>query len=105
MRLFQGTNQRDPAENRTKTSCPVSRTRDIPRAPRDFTEYAKAALALLFIAASPAIAWASHGKVDRVTLTIGDRITCEIIRLVRGKLTVKTDALGTVSIEWNKISL
>src|SRR5262245_32470449 len=107
MRLFQGTNQRDRAKNRTKTSWPVSRTRDIPRAPRDFTDCAKAAIVpffIAFIAACPAVAWASHGKVDLITLTNGDRFTCEIVRLVRGKLTVKTDALGTVSVEWNKVS-
>ena len=28
----------------------------------------------------------------------GDRFTCEIVRLIRGKMTVKTDALGTVAV-------
>jgi len=97
-------NQRDLTENLAKTSKPMSRGRDIPRAPRDFTDCAIAALAVLFVAICPAVAWASHGKVDHITLKTGDRFTGEIVRLVRGKLTVKTDALGTVSIEWNKIS-
>jgi len=71
---------------------------------RDFTDVATAALALLLVVAAPARALASHGKVDHVTLKSGDRFTCEIVRLIRGKLTVKTDALGTVSVEWNKIA-
>ena len=34
----------------------------------------------------------------------GDRVTCEIKQLTRGKLTVKTDAMSTVDIEWKHIS-
>ena len=49
------------------------------------------------LAGCPAVAWAGHGKVDHVVLKTGDRFTCKIVRLVRGKLTVKTDALGTWS--------
>jgi hypothetical protein len=43
-------------------------------------------------------------KTDVVELANGDRITCEIRRLERGKLTVKTDGIGTISIEWDDIS-
>ena len=43
-------------------------------------------------------------KTDIVELTNGDRITCEIQKLERGKLTVKTDGLGTISIEWDDIA-
>ena len=42
-------------------------------------------------------------KTDIVELVNGDRITCEIKKLDRGKLSVKTDGLGTISIEWDDI--
>jgi hypothetical protein len=42
-------------------------------------------------------------KTDIVELVNGDRITCEIKKLERGKLTVKTDGLGTIAIEWDDI--
>ncbi|MGD8895140.1 MAG: DUF481 domain-containing protein [Acidobacteriota bacterium] len=53
----------------------------------------------LFVAA-PA---AADPKTDIVVLKNGDRITCEIRRLTRGKLQVKTDDMSTVDIEWDKI--
>ena len=43
-------------------------------------------------------------KTDVIELTNGDRITCEISRLEHGKLTVKTDGLGTIAIEWDDIA-
>jgi hypothetical protein len=42
-------------------------------------------------------------KTDVVVLKNGDHITCEIRRLARGKLRVKTDDMGTVDIEWDKV--
>jgi hypothetical protein len=42
-------------------------------------------------------------KTDVVILKNGDRLTCEIQRLARGKLRVKTDDMGTVDIEWDKV--
>jgi hypothetical protein len=39
-----------------------------------------------------------------VTLANGDRLTGEIIQLEHGQLELKTDALGTVYIEWPKVS-
>ena len=57
------------------------------------------ALAILVAGAPPAFA----AKTDIVELINGDRITCEIKKLDRGKLTVKTDGLGTISIEWDDI--
>jgi hypothetical protein len=42
-------------------------------------------------------------KTDVVVLKNGDRLTCEIQRLARGKLRVKTDDMGTVDIEWDKV--
>ena len=39
-------------------------------------------------------------KVDVIVVKNGDRITGEIVSLEYGQLSVKTDSLGTVSIEW-----
>ena len=61
----------------------------------------RVALALAFLAAGAPPAFAA--KTDIVELINGDRITCEIKKLDRGKLTVKTDGLGTISIEWDDI--
>jgi hypothetical protein len=46
---------------------------------------------------------AADPKTDLVVLKNGDHLTCEIRRLTRGKLRVKTDDMGTVDIEWDKI--
>jgi hypothetical protein len=43
-------------------------------------------------------------KTDVVEFLNGDRITCEIRKLDRGKLTVKTDGIGTISIEWDDVA-
>jgi hypothetical protein len=43
-------------------------------------------------------------KTDVVELLNGDRITCEIRKLERGKLTVKTDGIGTLAIEWDDVA-
>ncbi len=43
-------------------------------------------------------------KTDVVVLTNGDRLTGEVKGLTQGKLTLKTDSAGTISIEWNKVS-
>lgn len=55
-----------------------------------------AAIGLLLIAL-PAL---SREKVDIIVMDNGDRITGEITGLGQGILTVKTDNLGTLSIEW-----
>jgi len=46
---------------------------------------------------------ARAAKTDVVVLRNGDHITCEVKILQRGKLQVKTDDMGTVDIEWNKV--
>jgi hypothetical protein len=46
---------------------------------------------------------AEHAKIDVIELTNNDRITGEIKGMDRGRLTVKTDALETVAIEWPKV--
>jgi hypothetical protein len=56
--------------------------------------------AILLLTWTPAVA---APKTDLVELRNGDRITCEIRKLERGKLTVKTDGIGTLGIEWDDI--
>jgi len=46
---------------------------------------------------------ASAQKTDTVVMNNGDRITCEIVKLERGRLEAKTDSLGTVLIEWDDV--
>jgi len=43
-------------------------------------------------------------KVDVITLTNGDRITAEIVKLEYGYLTVSTDYMSKVQIEWPDIA-
>lgn len=50
--------------------------------------------------ASPARA---QGKTDVVTLANGDHITCEVSKLERGRLELKTDDIGTIYVEWDKV--
>jgi hypothetical protein len=42
-------------------------------------------------------------KTDVVVLDNGDRLQCEMKKLERGKLTVSTDASGTISIKWSRV--
>lgn len=51
--------------------------------------------------AAPALA---APNTDVVTLTNGDRITGEVKNLQQGQLKLKTDAAGTIYIEWDKIA-
>jgi len=46
---------------------------------------------------------AAAQKTDVITLDNGDKITCEIKELERGRLRCKTDALGTIYIKWEHI--
>jgi Protein of unknown function, DUF481 len=59
------------------------------------------ALAALLAASAPP-AWAA--RTDVVVLRNGDRLTVEVVQLREGKLQVKTDDMGTLSIEWDKIT-
>ena len=47
---------------------------------------------------------ASAARVDVVVLRNGDHMTVEVVQLREGKLQVKTDDMGTLSIEWDKIA-
>jgi len=77
--------------------------RSRPAAGRSRAAVAAGVLAAIvcLIVASEALA---QPKVDQVVLRNGDRLTCEIERLLRGQLTAKTDDLSTVSIQWEKIA-
>jgi hypothetical protein len=46
----------------------------------------------------------ARDKTDTLTLRNGDRITGEISKLQYGKLTFKTDGLGTLSVEWTAVA-
>mgnify|MGYP000883632685 CR=1 FL=1 len=60
----------------------------------------QAGLALAMMAGSvPAAA----DKTDILDLRNGDRVTCEIKNLERGRLKVSTDSMGTVYVEWKDI--
>jgi hypothetical protein len=59
------------------------------------------ALALTLCLGGSGVAMAQ--KTDVVVLANGDRVTCEISSLSSGLLTVKTDDMGTIRIEWDKV--
>jgi Protein of unknown function, DUF481 len=64
------------------------------------TMWRAGAIASLLSGASPAFA----AKTDVVVLRNGDRLTGEVEQLERGSLRLKTDDLGTVEIEWDKVA-
>lgn len=63
-----------------------------------------ASLLALLVLAQGCKAPPSREKTDVVQLANGDRITGEIKRLERGKLRLKTTALDTVYVEWDKVA-
>jgi putative salt-induced outer membrane protein YdiY len=63
---------------------------------------ARPGIVALLIAMAAPLARAAD-KTDIVMLNTGDRITCEIKRLERGRLTVKTDPMDTVTIHWGDV--
>jgi hypothetical protein len=71
--------------------------------PQPRTVGSELALAALLgaLLASPALAAV---KTDVVALLNGDRLTGEVQQLERGRLSLKTDDLGTVEIEWDKVA-
>ena len=50
-----------------------------------------------------AVPAAAQPKTDIVTLRNGDRITGEVVSVSRGRLQFKTDDVGTINIEWDKV--
>jgi hypothetical protein len=65
---------------------------------------ARAASVFGLLGVLPAAPCLAAVKTDIVELVNGDRVTCEIRKLERGKLTVKTDGIGTIAIEWDDIA-
>jgi len=59
------------------------------------------ALALLLLALARPV---SAARTDVIVLVNNDHLTGEVKTLSRGQLQVKTDDLGTVSIEWDKVA-
>jgi len=57
-------------------------------------------VACLALVASPALA----AKTDVLVLKNGDHLTGEVVVLERGKLQFKTDDMGTLQIEWDKVA-
>ena len=60
--------------------------------------HALAALVLLLACSGVAFA----ARTDVIILKNGDRLTGEVLRMRQGKLQIKTDDAGTLSIEWDK---
>ena len=58
------------------------------------------AAALLLVLA---VGEADAARTDVIVLRNGDRLTCEIKALSRGRLDVDTDDAGTIGIEWDKV--
>jgi hypothetical protein len=56
-------------------------------------------LAAILLWSLPAIAQ----KTDTLYLTNGDRVTCEVKTLERGRLTIKTANMGTLTVEWEAV--
>jgi putative salt-induced outer membrane protein YdiY len=59
-----------------------------------------------WLVAMALLPWAGSAladKTDIIELRNGDRVTCEIKNLERGRLKVSTDSMGTVYIEWKDI--
>ncbi len=59
---------------------------------------------LLLICATASPCLMGRSKLDVIHLSNGDTVTGEIKRLERGILTVSTDFMGTVSIEWRGVA-
>jgi hypothetical protein len=65
-----------------------------------FLVFASAACACAVLASTPGLA---REKTDLVYLTNGDRLTGEIKQLNRGILTLSTNAISTINIEWEDV--
>lgn len=61
-------------------------------------------LPLLLLAVLPASEAHATRKTDVITLYNGDRLTGEIKSLTDGRLSLGTDSMGTVNIEWKEIA-
>jgi hypothetical protein len=68
----------------------------------------RAFVALRAVVSAGLVLWGSPAlaavKTDVVVLRNGDHLTGEVDQLERGKLTFKTDDVGTLEIEWDKVA-
>lgn len=62
-----------------------------------------AILATLALALTPGAAPLFAQKTDVIIMVNGDHVTGEIKTLDRGRLTYKTDDMGTLSVKWDKV--
>ena len=58
----------------------------------------------LFLTAALCVPAFGRAKTDKILMRNGDNLTVEIKELSLGKLKVKTDNMGTIEIEWDKIA-
>ena len=65
---------------------------------------AAAVLGSVLLSLLAASAAAAAVKTDILVLQNGDRITGEVRQLLGGRLTYKTDDMGTLSVEWLKVA-
>ncbi len=59
---------------------------------------------LLFVLSPTSGKAATRPKTDVVFFNNGDRLTCEIKGLARGKLNLKPNGMGEVQIEWDRVA-
>lgn len=52
----------------------------------------------------PAAPLGAQTRTDVITLANGDRVTGEVKRLERGRIEFKTDDIGTIYFEWDKVA-
>ena len=66
----------------------------------------KGYLSFIFLFVSLTFSNEAHAsaKTDTLTLYNGDKITCEVKKLEKGKLQVKTSDIGTLSAKWYKVA-
>lgn len=66
------------------------------------TPFSRCASILLLLLAVARSACADD-KIDIIVMNNGDRITCELKQLERGRLTAKTDPMDTVTVHWGDV--
>ena len=85
----------------SRTSRPGRRRSSDASVPRVTTVRALSRAVAFGLALQAATAWGA--KTDVVVLKNGDHLTGEVDQLERGRLTFKTDDIGTVEIEWDNV--
>src|SRR5688572_33379116 len=73
------------------------------RSPRPLGSWSIAAAAVL-ITLVGAVPLGAQPRTDVITLANGDRVTGDVERLDRGRVEFKTDDIGTIYLEWDKVA-